>query len=275
MKTVFFGSSSYVIPVIEKVRVHFEIAHVFTTEKNQSNPVPSYCNKTTLPFSSVTTLSDTDTLYKLHAADAPFAILADFGLIIPPHLFHAFPKGIINIHPSLLPKYRGPTPVQSAILLGDQKTGVTIIRLDEQIDHGPILTQKEESIHPYDTAQSLYQRLFEIGTDILLSHIQDYLSDKTQLKEQDHSLATYTKELSRADGYIDVHTPPAKDVIERMTRAYHPWPGVWTKFEINNRETRVKLLSKQMLQVEGKRPMSVKDFLNGYPELKDIITKLL
>jgi methionyl-tRNA formyltransferase len=186
-----------------------------------------------------------------------------------------FPKGIINIHPSLLPKYRGPTPVQTAILNGDNTTGLTIIKLDEQVDHGPILAQRKEPILENDTAESLYERLFKLSASSIVSTIELYLKGKIELRKQNHAKATFTKRLSREDGHIDLQNPPAKEIFDRMIRAYDPWPGVWTKWKMENGKWKiVKFLPEKKIQVEGKKLMSYKDFVNGYPEAKDLIKKL-
>ena len=213
-------------------------------------------------------------------------ILASYGKILPQSVIASLPHGILNIHPSLLPKYRGPSPVQTAILNGDKTTGVTIIKLDEKIDHGPILVQQEEEIRPDDTAQTLYQRLFKKGTSsLLLDSILLYIGGKIKLREQDHEQATRTKMLTRDSGRIDWTKPP--DYLERFVRAMAPWPGSWTtiievgsgKWEVGTRsekrETRenvkrLKILkacvekgkfSPEIVQLEGKKPVPWKQFL--------------
>ena len=183
-------------------------------------------------------------------------IIASYGRIITNNIINSIPKGILNVHPSLLPKYRGPTPVQTAIVNGEAKTGVTIFKIDEEIDHGPILAQAEEVVWGSETAESLYLRLFKIGAELLLRGLPDYLNDQVELKAQDHSQATFTKKLSRNSGFIpitavakalkgedfasDGMAPLSKDLfitefhpltpeeIERIIRAFYPWPGSWT-----------------------------------------------
>ncbi len=277
MKVVFFGSSKYVIPIIEVLTRDFDLALVVTTEQNQTDPIPSYCLSQKLPYLSVSTLADPNFKFKILNLKLSIAVLADFGLIIPTEILNAFPKGIINIHPSLLPKYRGPTPVQNAILSSDKETGVTIIKLDNEIDHGPILTQKETTISASDNAQTLYEKLFRIGADLLHRNLNKYIKGEIKLSEQDHSKATFTKMLTREDGFIDLSSlkiENSKLKIARMVRAYYPWPGVWTKLNLKTKDQKlktIKFLPKNLIQVEGKKPMSYKDFLNGYPSVKEII----
>ena len=204
------------------------------------------------------------------------AVLAAFGKILPKNILDHFKYGIFNIHPSLLPKYRGASPVQSAILNGDSQTGVTIIKLDEQMDHGPILAQEKIAITENDTAQSLYEKLFPLGAKLLVENLPDYISGKKQLTEQNHSDATYTKVLTRNDGFIDILNIES-DKFERMVRAYFPWPGVWTKaiLNTNGEQMITKFLPNKKIQVEGKKEMDYKDFINGYPNAEKNLIEFL
>jgi len=217
-------------------------------------------------------------------------VLASFGAIVPPQFLN-FPKhGILNIHPSLLPKYRGASPAQAAILNGERETGVTIIKMDEKIDHGPIVAQFKEEILPTDTAESLYFRLFSAGAEVLKTILPAYLEGRIELREQNHSAATYTKKLTREDGFIPLEKIKAAiqsinaETIDRQIRAYYPWPGIWInlKLKIQNSKLnnkRLKILRAHLednrlvldqVQLEGKKPVSFKQFLEGYPEAKTI-----
>ncbi len=294
---VFFGTGAYVLPVLEVLSKDFEVPLVVTTEKSDSEPVSAFCKKNKIECLPVSSLSDKIINNKLSAINSPVGVLANFGLIIPQEVLDIFPKGIINIHPSLLPKYRGSTPAQTAILNGDAKTGVSIIKLDEQVDHGPILAQKEEPILVQDTAETLYTRLFKIGADLLDKSLRIYLSGDLQPVEQKHADATFTKTLTRDSGFIDLNgkwsivnlprrplrreASKAGGQLSRMIRAYSPWPGVWFKYCHSERSEEsqldnkiIKLLPENKIQVEGKNPMTYKDFTNGYPEGKEILNKL-
>ena len=273
-KIIFFGSSKFVIPIIETLKDNFDLSLVITTEKTDGT-VPSYCQQNKIPFVSASSLKNQNIKCSILNTNASLAVVADFGLIIPVEILNAFSKGIINIHPSLLPTYRGPTPVQTAILRGDKTSGVSIIKLDEKIDHGSVLGQEKEEILNTDTAESLYERLFSRGANLLLKVLDKYLKDNLKLQTQDHRKATFTKSLVRQDGHVDVNNPPAKDKLNLMIRAYYPWPGVWTEIRIKDKGIRIKLLPENKLQVEGKKPVRYKDFLNGYPEVKEQLKKLL
>lgn len=276
MNIVFFGSSSYVIPIIEILKKNFELKLVLTTERS-GGAVPSFCKQNKIEFLSVSSLKDQNTQHLILSAKAPVAVLADFGLIIPKNILNTFSKGIINLHPSLLPKYRGPTPVQTAILNGDKITGISIMKLDEQIDHGPLLAQEKEEILDTDTAESLYKRLFAKGANLLPIILNKYLGGSLNPIPQNDKNATFTKSLTRQHGHIEISKikdQKSKLELERKIKAYFPWPGTWTQLRIKDKLLRIKLLPENKLQVEGKKPVSYKDFLNGYPDAKEVLEKI-
>lgn len=263
-KIIFFGSDKYSVIVLEMLKKdkRFQIL-VAVTNKNSLEKLKSL------------------------KVRPEVGVLASFGAILDKKIL-AIPKhGILNIHPSLLPKYRGASPVQTAILNGEKETGVTIIKMDEKVDHGPILAQFKEEIKPDDTAQVLYERLFEAGAKVLTSILPAYLEGKIEPRQQDHSKATYTKKLTRDEGKIDWQKPD--EYLERFIRAMYPWPGSWTEVElrIKNQESRIKRLKilrahlenlspdtchliPDLVQLEGKKPVTWKQFQEGYPEAKII-----
>ena len=282
IRLIFFGGSKYVLPIIQALKstkLRFNLGLV-VTGRNSDDIISSYCTKNKIPYLSIKQFNNL-TIQAIKDADASVAVLANFGILISKDVLSIFPHGIINIHPSLLPKYRGSTPVQAAILNGDKTTGVTLIKLDDQIDHGPILAQISEPILSDDTSENLYKRLFKIGADLIEQDLEKYLEGQINLKEQDHSKATFTKALTRNDGYFDVNNSPAAEILNRMIRAYFSWPGAWTKLRFVRDSTPgvdaqkiIKLLPDGQIQVEGKKPMSYKDFINGYREGKEILEKL-
>ena len=227
-------------------------------------------------FEIVKIVNDKDSLNQvLSLPKRPMVgVLASFGRIIPKEILNFPQKGILNIHPSLLPKYRGSSPVQTAILNGDKETGVTIIKLDEEVDHGPILAKIKEEIKENETTQSVYQRLFSLGSEKLLKILPDYLIGKADLQEQDHTKATFTKKLTRDSGKVDWQKSDLEN--ESFIRAMFPWPGAWTQTNINKR---LKILSAHIekgklvldkVQLEGKNTVTFKQFEEGYPEAKFI-----
>lgn len=243
LKVVFFGSGDFVEPIIEILKKNFELVQVVTTQAELSEK-------------------------------ADLGIIASYGRIVPKAVIESFPYGILNIHPSLLPKYRGPAPVQTAILNGDKKTGVTIIKLDEEVDHGPILEQKEVEISKDETSKSLLEKTFLAGAEMLTNVISKYIKGEIKISPQYHSEATFTKILTKKDGLINVNNPPNYESLEKMIRAFYPWPSLWFTAKLGEEKRTIKLLPEKKIQVEGKKPMSYKDFANGYAQGWDILAKL-
>lgn len=161
--------------------------------------------------------------------------------------------------------------MQTAILNGDKTSGLTIIKMDEEVDHGPIIYQEEIALSEVDNFDSLREKMFGLAAKILPQLIKDFIDNKLEIKEQDHTKATYCERLERESGYFDINTPPPAETLDRMIRAYYPWPGVWTKWRQQaggNRQQQkiIKFLPEGKMQMEGKKAVSKKDFLNGYPD---------
>jgi len=162
---------------------------------------------------------------KSYAAD--IFIVAAYGKILPKWLIEAPAKGTIGVHPSLLPKYRGPSPIQSAILAGEKITGATLFLLDEQIDHGIVLADSQILISNSETYQTLMEKLAEASGNLLIRIIPDFLSGRIIPRPQAESQATYTKKFKTEDGYVDLDKDDP-ETIWRKVRALNPEPGVYT-----------------------------------------------
>jgi len=198
-------------------------------------------------------------------------IIAAYGQILPKDILAIPQYGFLNVHPSLLPRHRGASPIQYTILNGDEKSGATIIRITEKLDAGPILAQKEIEISQKETFASLHNKLAEFGAELLIEAIPKLLAGKLPPLPQDETKATYTKILKKDDGKIDWQKP-AKE-IERKVRALNPWPGTYTiyngkRLKILKAESSGERLTIQEVQLEGKNPMSFEDFLRGHPDFK-------
>ncbi|MBI2019400.1 hypothetical protein HYS95_01885 [Candidatus Daviesbacteria bacterium] len=193
---------------------------------------------------------------------ADLGVVAAYGKILKKEELSAPKFGFINVHPSLLPKYRGPSPIQQAILNGDKTSGISIIRMDKEVDHGPILYQEPLELSDSDNFDTLSKKMFRQSAEILPQIIKDFTEGKIKAKEQNHQQATFCPILTRESGYFDINTPPLPETLDKMIRAYYPWPGVWTKWN----EKIVKLYPEGKIQMEGKKVLSIKDFLNGYPD---------
>ena len=230
-------------------------------------------------------------------------VLASYGKILPREILAVPKHGILNIHPSLLPEFRGPAPVPMAILSGKTATGVSITKMDEQVDHGPILAQFKMEIYPEDTSQKLLEKCFTAGAQVLVTVLPSYLDGEIELRPQDHSKATFTPKLAKENGYLPlkilknaiegktgkISRWPSKAVknsgnlekyhlatlTDRFIRAMTPWPGTFTKIKINHQTKRLKILKAHLenkklildkVQLESKNPVSFKQFCEGYPE---------
>ncbi len=202
---------------------------------------------------------------------ADLGVVAVYGKILSKKILEHFPHGVLNIHPSLLPKYRGPSPIRTAIANGDTQTGVTVIKLDDQMDHGPVLANKELRIMNYEKHDQIRDRLAHAGAELLIKTIPLYLDGTITSRPQDETHATYTKMLTRDDGMVDLATD-SPEIIYNKFRAYETWPGIWTM----HKGKRVKIINCHFdhdrvyidnLQPEGKKPMSMLDYINGYGPL--------
>lgn len=248
------GSDSFVVPVVQTLLDNFEVIAVVTAPDSAVSK--SFRGKIFTPSKL-----DDEFINDLKKLNPDLIVVSSYGKIIPQAILDIPKFGALNVHPSLLPKYRGASPVPATILAGDKETGVTIIEMDEKMDHGPIIYASKISLIGQENLQELINKLFQLGAEVLVKVIPDFVSGKIKPHEQDHTKATFCKLMSKEDGYFDLNTPPDWEKLDRMTRAYYPWPGVWTTW--NGKI--VKFFPNQMIQMEGKKIMSMKDFLNGYP----------
>lgn len=194
--------------------------------------------------------------------EADLAVVASYGRILTRDELNTTKYGCINVHPSLLPKYRGPSPIQSAILNGDKISGITIIKMDEEVDHGSIIYQEKIELSSADNFDTLSKKMFRRAAEVLPKIIDDLIQGKTKPRVQNDAIATYCNRLTKNDGYFDINNPPSPETLDRMIRAYFPWPGTWTKWK----NKIVKLHPGGVIQMEGKKAIPLQDFLNGYPD---------
>lgn len=298
MNIVFFGTPDFVIPVAESILaapaklqaplIRYSLTTIIT---NPNRPVGRKQIITPTPIKawaqehgiSVQTPNDLTSIssFTLPASNFNLGILAAYGKIIPQPIIDLFPKGILVIHPSLLPKYRGASPIQTAIMNGEKETGVSIIKMDAKMDHGPIIYQSKSmtKITENDTTGDLTKRLFQEAADVLPEVIENWVNGKIIPQEQDHSQATFTKLLKKEDGFISWNEIEGAVKGERVKeqeckiRAMTPWPGAWTTLAASgeglvNSNKRLKILKAHVkvlsikssvlcldiIQFEGKKP---------------------
>ncbi len=276
MKIIFFGTPDFVVPIAEGLYKAFRTTREKGVVAVVTQPPKPTGRKQLLEYSPIDKWAFDRNIQILHDfADLPEAdlgVVAAYGRIIPNSVIKHFPHGILNVHPSLLPKYRGASPIQGAIAAGETQTGVTIIKMDELMDHGPIVSSFREDILPDDSNDTLRNKLFERTVDFLVALIPNYVNGKINLKEQNHDEATFTKILKKDDGYIENIFEDPTTTFNKF-RAYDPWPGIWTKVKINNEVLRLKILKCHLendklvldeVQLEGKNPVSWEEFQRGH-----------
>lgn len=235
MRVLFLGSPSFAVHALEAlIAAGHEIVGVVTQPDRPAGrerrltppPVKVAAQAHNLPVLQPETLRDPVVIDALSALQPEVGVVAAYGEILRRAVLQIPPLGYLNIHPSLLPLYRGPTPVAGAILAGETVTGVTIMLLDPGMDSGPILAQAVVDLPPTARTGPLTDELFRIGAQLLVETLPRYARGEIEPRPQDHSRATVTKMLKKEDGRIDWSLPAI--VIERMTRAYDPWPGAYT-----------------------------------------------
>ncbi len=233
MKIVFFGTPPFAAqflagllaePMIEVVAVVTQPDELVGRKRIlTAPPVKALALQHHLPIFQPTKLKDQDFQTHLKNSGAEIGVVVAYGRILPDSLLALFQLCCINVHPSLLPKYRGPSPIIAALVNGDSQTAVTIIRLVTDMDAGPILAQTSLSISADETQDSLTEKIVAVGVPLLNKTLKAYAALTIVPKEQDHTRATFCKLLTRADSEIDWSQPA--EVIERLVRAYNPWPG--------------------------------------------------
>ncbi|MEK7596065.1 MAG: methionyl-tRNA formyltransferase [Patescibacteria group bacterium] len=255
-KIVFFGTPEFAVMVLNKLKNAGLTPILIITRQDAKkgrglkfspSPVKLWAEKNNVEFWKPENLKNEKFLEKLRSLKAELFIIASYGKILPAALLNVPPSGAVNVHPSLLPKYRGPSPMENAILDGAEKTGVTIMLVDEETDHGPILAQQELefSISGFQFSK-LETVLAELGSNLLIETIPKWLNNKIKPKEQNHAEATYTQKIKKEDGQIDWNK--SAEAIERKVRALNPRPGTFTFWKKKGRLTRLIIIEAKTIE---------------------------
>jgi methionyl-tRNA formyltransferase len=287
LKIIFFGTPEFVLPVVSRIDQYFDLIGVVTTpdapvgrrQVMTSTPIAQCAEKLSIPSFKPENLDD-ELVQQLSSLQPDLFVVASYGKIIPQSILDIPKYGSINIHPSKLPLFRGATPIQSQILEGINSSAISFILVDAKMDHGPLLHQEPFEISNTDTNATLHDSMFQKSADVLTEVIENYISGKIKPIDQDHDNATFCKPFNRDSGYFALDTPPSPEQLDRMIRAFYPWPTAWTiwKFKVQNskfknNEMKIKFLPDGLVQPEGKKPMKWKEFLNGYRDFpkKDLL----
>ena len=222
-------------------------------------PVKEFAIKNNIEAFQPEKLKDKDFQSKIRNLKPDAFVIVAYGMIIPQEVLDIPSLGNINVHPSKLPKYRGPSPMQATIAAGDAETAVSIMLIDEKMDHGPILAQTLIKIDKTETIETLQKKVVDVGAPLLIDSIKRFGAGDLEPKEQDYSQATFCKLLSKEDGKIDWSEPA--EVIERKARAYTPWPGVWSVWNDKTIKFHQILISSENMEIEPGQVLIVDDRL--------------
>lgn len=283
-KIIFIGTPEFSVPIIERLSKSPFKPYLVITEPDKPYgrnktltppPIKIFAEQKQIEVWQSTKIEKLK--LKIENLKPDLIIVAAYGQIIPKEILDSARYGAINVHPSLLPKYRGASPIQYALLNGEKKTGITIMKMDEKMDHGPILAQKYISIDANDNYQTLSEKISRITGDFLVNTIAKYISKRIRPKPQNHEKATFTKLIKKEDGKIDWKLKPAQ--INNQVKAFYPWPGAYT--EIDGKRLKIcqthlhddKLIIDRV-QIEGKKEISFDEFQRGWKKNIDFLKKI-
>ncbi len=233
-RTVFLGTGDFAVPIVEALARHPSVAltTVVTAPPRRGSrgrqldpPVALWAADRGLPMLRPERLRTPDSVAQIAAQQPDLIVLADYGQIVPQSILELPPHGALNVHPSLLPRHRGATPIPAAILAGDEETGVTLMLMDAGLDSGPIIGQTRLPLDGSETAPELEQSLAPRGAHLLADLLPGWLSGEVAAEPQSAEGVTLTRPLRREDGRLDPSRTAAD--LERQVRAYQPWPGTF------------------------------------------------
>lgn len=303
LSIVFAGTPEFAATVLQALlETPHQIRAVYTQpdrragrgRKLRPSPVKTCALAANLPVMQPESLRDEAVQSALTQWQADIMVVVAYGLILPPAVLTAFPLGCINVHASLLPRWRGAAPIQRAIEAGDTTTGITIMQMDKGLDTGDMLATQTCAINADDTAQSLHDRLAAIGASLLCATLPRLQAGELSPQAQDDTQANYAAKIVKDDACIDWRRPAS--AVDRQIRAFNPWPGAFTRCEdevikiwqaqvVSGQDglpgtviavdkngidvnTGQQILRITQLQLPGGKPLAVRDYVNGQPGLR-------
>jgi methionyl-tRNA formyltransferase len=267
MKLAFLGTSEFAVPALSAlVEAGHDVVAVYTRapkpagrgQQERRTPVHELALSLGLAVRAPKGLRSEEEAAAFKALDLDAAVVVSYGHILPKAFLDAPVLGCINIHGSLLPRWRGAAPIHRAILAGDAETGVTIMRMDEGLDTGPMLLAERTPISAADTAESVHDRLAELGGRLIVSTLDALVGRTIEPVPQPDDGVTYAHKLGKEEGALDWRRPAAE--LERKVRAFHPWPGTW--FDVEGE--RIKVLGAALALAAG-APGTVSISRDGFP----------
>ncbi len=302
MRIAFFGTPAFAVPTLERLHQSRHVLAGVVTQRDRprgrgnrvtDSPVKAWAVARGVPYLQPERLARSEFEAAFAALQSDLGVVAAYGKILPEWLLHTPRLGVINVHASLLPKYRGAAPVHRAVIAGETMTGVTIMRVIKALDAGPMLARAVQAIGPDDTSVDVERHLARLGADLLSETVEALAENRASDMPQDESQATYAARLSRVDGLIDWRLPAG--AVHNRVRGLHPWPRAFTFLEgarhilhrtlVTHDEAAApagtiveaspakfavvcgdrRLLDILDLQVEGRHVMSAGAFLAGHP----------
>lgn len=271
MKIAFLGTSAFAVPALRAlVEAGHDVACVYTRapkpagrgQQERKTPVHELAEELGLPVRTPRTLKTDEAAEAFKALDLDAAVVVSYGHILPRSFLEAPVLGCLNIHGSLLPRWRGAAPIHRAILAGDAETGVTTMRMDEGLDTGPMLLAESTPISAADTAQTVHDRLADLGAQLIVSTLDGLMRRSIEPVDQPTEGVTYAHKLGKEEGVLDWRRPAAE--LERKVRGFHPWPGTSFDAPKDGGMERIKLLE-AALTLAGGPPGSVTIARDGFP----------
>ncbi len=265
---LFMGSSDYSMQILKNLFTNFPVKLIATQpdkpvgrgKKIEPALIKAFANEVDIPVVQPEKISEALLRGLLSSFAIELIIVAAYGKILPKWLLESTKYGSINVHASLLPRWRGASPIQAAIMNGDQLTGATIMKMDQGIDTGPILGTRTVKIDPDDNAKTLSNKIGIAGSELLNDSLPNYLQGKLVPQMQKESEATYTRLIIKEDGHLDFDQPA--DILERKIRAFNPWPICF--FNWNSTVLRVY---RAVISKEKKLKQNQRGIINNYPSI--------
>jgi methionyl-tRNA formyltransferase len=271
MKLAFLGTSEFAVPALKVlVESGHDVVAVYTRapkpagrgQQERRTPVHETALSLELSVRTPASLRSDEEARAFKALDLDAAVVVSYGHILPKSFLEAPVLGCINIHGSLLPRWRGAAPIHRAILAGDADTGVTTMRMDKGLDTGPMLLAERTPISAADTAQSVHDRLADLGARLIVSTLDALVARTIEAVPQPEEGVTYAHKLGKEEGALDWRRPAAE--LERKVRAFHPWPGTWFEAPTENGQERIKVLAAGLVLAAG-APGTVSIGRDGFP----------
>lgn len=303
---VVWGTPQLTVAIAESLLSWVNITYIITTPDTPQgrkkiltpSPLKIFARKYNIPVFSPEKLNNPETISLLQGLEADIWLVIAYGKIIPQNILDIMPHKVLNIHPSLLPQYRGPAPIHASLRNGDASTAVSLMQLDHLMDHGPIIAQKKITISPTDTYVELEHKIIQTSATLLIEYLPPFLAGQIKPKPQDDTKASIISMLQKQDGRINWQTHTAQNIIN-LYRAYLKWPQVYTylntgkkvifeqiQFQVNqtiklqaghwqldshNNQLIVGTIDGNIavtrLKIEGKNSIDPKSFANGYKDI--------